>query len=485
MRGVIDQYPILIESDITPAEKAKLEAEIRGEDDSKNQETRFVLVPKNDADSVESVNKEELKRDARHKRSSSARNHDKPPESQKKESVSGRYGPIPGRKPTEGETHQVHRESKETRTNRQDLPSINTKEVRPQFKRSASAYPCIESEKDQSFQSTGASRRPTADGLLTPDVGRSHSRGFFDQASTPSGRVSPRQKSGSQTPTFVDEKRSSKDSWSQSSRPSSSHESKSRPPTRESNDKTSKLPYGNDRFASSYSERSTESWEANRLSKTNSLQDTVRYPPSEEESDYDGSRRHRSRDSRHRHSRESETSRRHHRSPTRSNRSSTFDVSLQAKQPSPIPSPRVSPSGTPRAEHFGRSETFPNSQGAHKIPSRPVSPLSATEDVSSSKKLSPLERPSSHRSNSRQSPSTGGANRPYSSPRSSQASLSMPMPPGADLDFLASDSDDYPPPNYKYPTSSKEYWQPPTFQLHLQVITPSAHLAHIGVTQKT
>ncbi|RFU29715.1 hypothetical protein B7463_g6592, partial [Scytalidium lignicola] len=484
MRGVIDQYPIILDADTTRAKESNLDYE------SENSERRFVFIPKSDVGSSKQINKEDLKKEARHRRSNSVR-HQQTPEwdSQTKNSKTGRKDPVRGRDATQ-RSNQTDEglfppgPQIEIRPSRQDLPSIETNKLQSHFKRSSSAYPCIESDKDDAFRAMRNSRKNGAEGLLSPDIGsRSHSRGYFDQSSIPSARRSPHQSFSGQSSTSTNDKKSGRESWSQSPRPNSSYEPGMRS-RRGTNERSPKPSYGaedalrrGERYSSIHSDRPTGSREQNSLSRISSRQDQGYFPTSEDEfaeSDYVNDHRHHSRDRRHRYSRESDSHRRHHRSPTTSNRSSTFDVSLQPKPTSPLSSPKVSPNGTPNPESFGRSETFPNSREA-RWPSRPVSPLSPTEDKPSPlEKLNPFERPSTHRTSSRQANiSPAPTNNKYYSPTSSQASIAMPIPIGVDLDSLGETQypsvqylDDNELSSYKPSSSStnKDYWQPPVFQ---------------------
>ncbi|KAH8821452.1 hypothetical protein F5884DRAFT_745773 [Xylogone sp. PMI_703] len=465
-RGAVDQHPLIIDVDV-PASEMNLDSE------SDNPERRFVFVPKSDTESS-TTNKEELKKEARSRRSKSFRHQSKKWDSGKEPNTS-RTDHVRGREPTlRDDTLHPHID---IRPSKHDLPSIETQQESTHHKRSASAYPCIESEKDEEFRYMGSSKKHPGDGLLSPDVGRSHSRGYFDQSSNPARQRSPHQ---SQNPSPASDKRSNRSSWSQSPRPNSDYESgsRSRSGTIERPPKPPQETEDNLRRGERRSQRPASVYDPNSLSRTSSRQDQGYYPGEDDFADSDYVKERRDGDRRHRYSRDSDTQHRFQRSPTASNRSSTFDVSLQPKPVSPLPSPKISPNGTPRTpktESFGRSDTFPSSRDPKKLNSRPVSP---TDDKRSpSEKLNPSDRdrPPNHRANSRQGNVSPIPGKKYPSPTSSHASIAMPMPTGVDL--VALGDTQYPPveyldedelANYKASSSSnskdKDYWQPPPFQ---------------------
>lgn len=130
-RGVIDQYPIILESDVSESEAERLHAAPRpkeSKDWDGNSERRFVLVPGTDTSSNnESANQ--------------YRNEDRQPRGRPERQSTPNWD--------EHERNQINMEPVlkppplERRRSRQELPSIQTKvprDIPSKYRRSASAY---------------------------------------------------------------------------------------------------------------------------------------------------------------------------------------------------------------------------------------------------------------------------------------------------------------------------------------------------------
>jgi hypothetical protein len=398
----------------------------------KNPERRFVLIPKSD---TYSPNEEEEEHHATRPRANSTRpTRQEPPRREEKKE--------PARPPIE------------RRRSRQDLPSLETKiprDIPPQFRRSVSAFAAT--PKDHETPKAAAFRKPAAESLLSPDVNRG-GKDYFSQSA-------PRHHDGfgGRTPTPITEKRASGGSYS--ARPVTptsekrTHAESGTRSRRNTGEKLTRPQQLSEEFSGRRQEKPHSPHSASRSPRSSNHSSRRYYSSSEDDladSDSDKERRRR-RD--HRSGHES----RRRRSPSRSNRSS-MEVKPLSRLSSPLPSPKVSPSQSPRGDPFERSETFPGSRERRRKESRDVSPFTPDNDAPRADRLNPLDA----RPKARQSSAAPSAKSPFQLPHTSP----IPIPSGIDLQSPG-DTKRTPQFDDKKPSSSVSpptapYWQPPPFQ---------------------
>ncbi|PQE12124.1 hypothetical protein CJF31_00000288 [Rutstroemia sp. NJR-2017a BVV2] len=493
-RGTIDQYPIILESDVSEAEAERLHAEPRPKeahdtDDNDNPERRFVLVPGSepDAASEASTNRSndrseqgkrggkrpDVPRNHRHgdAEGPSADSHSKA-KLEREQDKHGSTRPETTRKPS-NDGPALKPPPLERKRSRQDLPNLQTKvprEIPPQFRRSASSFALGDrdetpkavpqtstSEYFLSPDTVHAPRPPSRDS--TASMPQSNSRQYASQESRRGRPKAEKRNSGSSlhnisrptTPVSGKRENGIPDTPSRSRR--NTNDKMARPQQLASEDVRR-----TDRHRSNQAERARSP----RRSATSNLQ---YYSSSEDDLADSGSERGPER-VRHRHHRTKdlraeEDYERQVDSP-RSNKSS-----LQSRFSSPLPSPKLSPSQLPRAEPLDRSETFPQGRRPTSI-SRPISPISASQETPRADRLNPLSpgippRPSSRQSN---------ANAPVTLPP-----IIAPVPhsaPPTKVDFYLPGDPRHSPalPRFnddrnldlRAPPNDNSYWQPPAFQ---------------------
>ncbi|KAB8300067.1 hypothetical protein EYC80_000301 [Monilinia laxa] len=474
-RGVIDQYPIILESDVSEGEAERLHTAPRSKDSrdfGDNSERRFVIVPGTDASSTnKSTNQDEGESSrprGRSEQGKSARNRDEAGRTKINIEPTSKPPPL------------------ERKKSRQDLPSIQTKvarEIPSQYRRSASAYGSRDA--DEVPKAYPAPHTSTGEYFLSPDTvhtPRGQPKDSFGSSAQPVSRNSPLQETSRRRGNSINEKRNSESNYpGKISRPetplaqkrnSGNFEVPSRS-RRNSNDRTVESQITSEdskrfeRLRSGQSERESGSERARspRRPATSNLQ---YYTSSENDSESEqnlGRRRHghrRVKDLRPEDDYELRVD-----SPRANNRSSNGP-----KLSSPLPSPRISPNQLPRTEPFERAETFPQ---ARRPDSRPVSPFYASQETPRADRLNPMSpglvpRPSSRQSN---------ASEPISMPQMQQIPapfphhvLPIPIPIGVDLHYTVEarrtptmpQYEDDRPPNTRPAPNDKPHWQPPTFQ---------------------
>lgn len=480
-RGVIDQYPIILESDVSEGEAERLHVAPRpkeSKDGDDNSERRFVLVPGADTSS-----------------------NSKPTQQSTSENRQPRGRPERGRpegRPAvnqeEAERNEIVHEPAlkppqlERKRSRRDLPNIQTKvprEILSQYRRSASAYGSR--DHDEFSKTQAAPHTSTGEYFLSPDAvhtPRGQSKETFVSAAQPNPRHQPLQESSRRRGHSINEKRNSEINFpnniSRQATPLSSKRNSGNfeLPTRSrrnSNDRTAQSQLTSedvkrfDRIRSSQSERGSGSERA-RSPRRSAASNLQYYSSSEDEIADSGSERGSGR-RRHAHHRtkqlrpEDDYERRVD-SP-RSNRSSNH-----SRFSSPLPSPKISPNQLPRIEPFERAETFPQGQ---RPSSRPVSPLYGSHELPRGDRLNPLSPGLVPRPSSRQSNTPG----PISMPQMQQIpapfpyhALPIPIPTTIDLNSpgetrrtpTVPQYDGDRPPSTRPAPNDKPYWQPPPFE---------------------
>ncbi|KAG9231876.1 hypothetical protein BJ875DRAFT_102951 [Amylocarpus encephaloides] len=443
-RGIIDQVPLLLESDVTASEAARLQADpfCKELDKENNTERRFVFIPRSESQSSNSEEEEfRRKRESRRQESSHTKRSEDKRSKRREEKKETRPAPPP----------------LERRKSRQDLPTLETKvprDIPPKYRRSASAYASQTPTKeyDRTPKANGnAPQTPSTDYFLSPDVMRG-SGNFSSSAPRYQGsesfgeRVSQRPPSRPGTP--LSGKRNSGTFEAPRSR-RNSNEKSTRPKQLSDEHASRKLErLASGRFYSSSEDDLTDS-DDDRGYKPANRKPRVKKPfPTL--NNYE----------------------RHPQSPSRSNRSSIDGKRLSSQNSrlhSPVPSPKVSPSQIPRGDEPERSQTFPRELDRRNS-SRPASPFSATRETPRRDKLNPFDAPAKPIviQNTRQSTTT--LPQKQSTPYPLDETLPIPIP----SDFGSSREQTRKHtsiPQYEEPGSasaqppaSKPFWQPPPFQ---------------------
>ncbi|QSZ30707.1 hypothetical protein DSL72_000265 [Monilinia vaccinii-corymbosi] len=475
-RGIIDQYPIILESDVSEGEAESLHAAPRpteSKDLDDNSERRFVLVPGTDASSTDQSTNQCPSEDRRPR----GRSEQSKPTADRHEAGRNKSNNEPASQPL----------PLEKKKNKQDLPNIQTKvprELPSQYRRSASAYGSRDS--DEIPTAYAAPHTSTGEYFLSPDRGstpRGQTKDSFGSVAQPASRNHPLQESSRRCGNSINEKTKSESNFSNKiSRPGTPQAQKrddgnSEVPSRSRRNSNDRMTPSQltpedskrfDRLRSAQSEREfgSERAPSPRKSATPNLQ----YYSSEDDLDDSefeqgfGRRRHqhrRTKDSRPENDYELRVD-----SP-RSNRPSNH-----SKFSSPLPSPRISPNQLPRTEPFERTETFPQGQ---RPDSRPISPLYASQETPRTDRLNTMSPGAATRPSSRQS----NTPEPTSMPQMQQIPapflhhvLPITLPTRIDLQSSGETrrtpsvpqyEDDRPPSTRPAPTD-KPYWQPPPFQ---------------------
>jgi hypothetical protein len=455
-RGTVDQHPIILESTVSTADAAKLHDKLHAECQAEDSgERRFVLIPRGDTHSP-------IRDDEEAPRRSYTEPTDKPTQPTQNDTLKRNLGK------TEGSAPPLER-----RRSRQDLPSLQT-EIPPPYKRSSSAYAYTPAP----IQST-RSPRASGDFLLSPDAasfrGQSKS-GYFDLPP----KIGPHLSQGN-IATGVAEKRRSGGSTSRPTTPTTpvlenrhSADSGTYPRMKQDGDKLTRPQQlsadsgirRSDRAPSAHSHLDPSEHAGHRKGSRQSTRKY--YSDSDDDQDSSDSDRRR-RGHRHHHRHHTQNSLhpdddrdRHHRSVSKSTRSS--DGKPGSKISSPLASPDISPSQLPPSYSSNRDSRRPNS--------RPVSPLSGYTDAP----------PDSGRSRPR-SPVRSRRSSPVAPPGTRTASSTLPIPIPARVDLYSPGEARHSPSIPKYdddhrrastrPTPSprpspkpspKPSWQPPSFQ---------------------
>jgi len=453
-RGTIDQHPVILESTISTVDAAKLHDKLHAECQAEDSgERRFVLIPRGDTHSP-------IRDDEEVPWRSYTAATDKPTQNDTGKRNLGK---------PEGSAPPLER-----RRSRQDLPSLQT-EVPPPYRRSTSAYAYTPIPK----QST-RSPRASGDSLLSPDAAsfRSQSKGGYFDLPPKNG---PRLSQGN-IATPVAEKRRSAGSTSTPTTPlldkRNSTGSDTYPRVKQDlGDKLTRPQHlstesgvrRSDRAPSAHSHLDPLEHAGHR--KGSSQSSSKYYSDSDDDQDSSDSDRRRRRHHHHRHHpqnslRPDDDRDRHHRSGSKSTRSS--DGKPGSRISSPLASPNISPSQLPPTE-VSRNTTHSSNRDSRRPSSRPVSPLSgypeAPNDSGRSRARSPVR---SRRSSPVAAPGT----------RNTSSTLPIPIPARVDLyspgetrhsPSFSQYEDDHrrastrPTPSPK-PSPKPSSWQPPSFQ---------------------
>ncbi|KAI9646573.1 hypothetical protein NHQ30_004568 [Ciborinia camelliae] len=473
-RGAIDQYPIILESDVSEGEAERLHAAPRpqeSEDFDDNSERRFVLVPGTDTGST-----------------------NKPTNQYPSENRQSRGRPEQGKSATnrdEAGRSKINNEPVlqppplERKKSRQDLPNIQTtvpREIPSQYRRSASAYGSRDHEEIP--KAHAAPHTSTGEYFLSPDAvhtPRGQYKESFGSAAQPAPRNYPSQESSRRRGNSINDKRNSEsnflDNISRPGIPLAQNRNREFPSRsrQNSNDKTGQpqlTPEDLKRFErlrSSEPERGSGSERA-RSPRRTAISNWDYNSGSEDDLADSGSERYFGRRRyEHRRTKELRPEDDYERlvdSP-RSSRSSNH-----SKFSSPLPSPIASPYQLPRTEPFERAETFPQGR---RPSSRPVSPMYGPQEISRADRFNPLSPGLGPRPSSRQSNAPG----PVSMPQMQQIPapyphhiLPLPFPARIDLQYPGETRCTPTVPQYDYDRSpskspapnDRSYWQPPPFQ---------------------
>lgn len=400
-RGVIDQYPIILESDISDGEEERLNSEPRSKDLDDNPERRFVLVPGTDASPTNQSTNEPTSESKQPR----GRSEQGKPAINRDDTGRTKVNTEPVLKPP----------PRERKKSRHDLPNIQTKVPRSipsQYRRSASAHGSR--DHDEAPKAYAVPHTSTGEYFLSPDAAhtpRDQYKESLGSAAQPGPRNYPLKESSRSRGNSISEKRDSESTVPSKvsrlgttlakRRDSGNFEVPSRS-RRNSNDRTaqSRLMHEDlnkfDRLRYDRAERKSERPRSPRRTAPSNLQ---YYSSSEDDlADSGSEREHRRRRHEHRRTRELRPDYDYERgvdSP-KSNRSSNH-----SKFSSPLPSPKIVSNQLPKTEPFERAETFP--QGRRPM-SKPVSPLYDPQETPRADRLNPMSpglvpRPSSRQSN--------------------------------------------------------------------------------------
>ncbi|EPE29947.1 hypothetical protein GLAREA_01107 [Glarea lozoyensis ATCC 20868] len=486
LRGIIDQIPLILEADVTAGEAARLQVdpECKNLDAEKNDEKRFVFIPK--AESSLNTSEEDFRRRKEAKRKETSQSHKS--ETKKRDDILDR-----------GDIKEIRPQAPplQRSRSRQDLPTLETKlsretRIPPQFRRSASAFAVspIDTDKTPKADASNAhasSNTNPGDYFLSPDAIRSppsfsssapryNSPGTFGDRINNTSTSERRPSSRSGTPSADKRSSGSFETSRQDKRSSGSYHIPL--PRQESYERLRRPKQSSDehaaprmeRRASGYSDRPS----TGHSSRSNHSNHSRHYYSSSEDElvDSDDDR------SRGRDYREPKIKKafptvddysRGNQSPSKSNRSS-LDSKGRSKPGSrlvsPLPSPGPSPSHILRGDEYERSQTFPR-ETEKRRDTRPISPHSAVENHARKGLLNPFEAPSIPMS----MPRTSGTPTPpnQSTPYPTNTSMPIPIPPMVNM-YSQGDSPRNSMPRYNEtkdatprPPESKPYWQPPPF----------------------
>lgn len=415
LKGTIDQQPVILESEVSTADAAKLHTKINAEldaepKDATTNERRFVFIPKSDTRSSNRHGDEDKQR-----KTSTGTKDSKTAAGESLKRNGPRYdSSVP---------------SLERRRSRTDLPALETKLESPPFRRSTSAYAYTPTSSNESAKTA---RPAAADFLLSPESipykGQGRGKVYFDapvttprqhsvggplnRASTPLGekRRSGGSQAGTPTGSPILEKRSSGGFDAYGRVKYDNPEKLTRPQQLSGEEGTRR----SDRHSSTQSDR-LDLGEDGRNSRKSPAQSSREYYTESDSDLADSSdsepekrrRKHRH----HKHRRHQDASLRpeddRDRHSTRSTRSSV-EAKPSGRYASPLPSPKVSPSQLPPVDRKDTlRDNFPSSRDARKSSSkpdsRPVSPNSPYDTHSSVSTLDVSRQKQSGRSRSRRS----------------------------------------------------------------------------------
>lgn len=409
-RGTVDQHPIILESSISLADATKLHSKLHAECKAEDSgERRFVLIPRSDTHSPIRDDDEAPRRSCTAPKTSKSSGNDT-----EKRNLGKPESSVP---------------PLERRRSRQDLPSLQT-EV-PQFRRSTSAYAYTPSSKNNT-KSPGTS----GETLLSPDAAtyRAQSKGYFDIPKT-----TPRSFQGNIGATVTEKRRSAGPSTSRPATPitpvlEKGNSAGSDAYPRLKQDLTEKLTRpqqlsterGARRSERAPSTHSHLDPSEQARQRKGSSQPSRRYYSSSDE-DHDSSDSDRRRRRHHRHHRHQNSLRPdddrdlHHRSVSKSTRSS--EGKPGSRNASPLVSPNISPSQLPPTEN-SRNPTL----SSNRENRRPVSPLSGyttppRQDLSNDSGRSRARSPVRSR---RSSPVAAPGTRTTEGPASSTLPITIP-----------------------------------------------------------
>ena len=435
-----------------------------------NPERRFVLIPKSDTYAPNEEYEE-------HPQAST----------ESKEFGNGKATKQENLRP-EARADTLPRPPVERRRSRQDLPSLQTKvprDIPPQFRRSASAYASTPTKDHDETSKPPGPRTPSSEYFLSPDVGRgAHSKDYFNHASQSAPRyhtqdgfggraTNDRKNAGGPHPGAAPADKRNSGNYEGTIRSRSNTNEKLTRPQQLSEE------FGfrrSERHPSTNSNRSSAGSDRPHSPKSSGQPNRRYYSSSEDDlaDSSDSEKHHRRRHHRHHKSLRAEDDHdRHLRSPSRSNRSSVEGERLKpsSRYTSPLQSPKVSPSQIPTTGQFERSETFPQSRDGRRPSSRPVSPLSGSQETPrGSDRLNPSDG-TTPRPKSRQSVVVPiPAKKPETAAPVPHASIPIPIPTRIDLhspgDTRRSPAipDENRSSSARPVASPKPNWQPPPFQ---------------------
>ncbi|TGO57260.1 hypothetical protein BOTNAR_0204g00040 [Botryotinia narcissicola] len=457
-RGVIDQYPIILESDVSESEAERLHAAPRpkeSRDCDDNSERRFVLVPGTDTSSNnESANQ--------------YRNEDRQPRGRPEQARSERQSAPNG---DEHERNKINNEPAlkppplERRRSRQELPSIQTKvprDIPSKYRRSASAYGSRDNDETPKVQDVP--HTSTGEYFLSPNMMHTPrgQKDSFESVAQPVPRHNSLQENSRKLGNSINEKRNSESNFPNSISRSGT------PLVAKRNSGNFEVPSrsrrnSNDRIVESQpTPEDVKRFERLRSGNSDSSEDDLADSGSERDPQRGSGRRRRE----HRRSKDlrPEDDYECRVDSPRSNRSSNH-----SKISSPLPSPKISPNQLPRTEPFERAETFPQGR---RPSSRPISPLYGSQEIHRSERLNPLSPSLVPRPSSRQSSVPGSVSTPQMQQIPAPFPLPIPVPTRIDLHSpgetrrtptVPQYQEDRPPSTRPAP-NDKPYWQPPPFQ---------------------
>lgn len=484
MRGILEQYPILIEAEVTAAERHRLHTAPRKEEDSDGSERRFVLVPQAESQLPNRDDEiEKLKRDKRAVKQGKQENT-KAPAPKKETETSAKpstsYPPIPkpSQDPTKDNKNHPPPPLERRKSSRQELPALKTKvdkDAHPQFRRSNSSYTTSPRECEMPKVT-----RATSDYMLSPEATPSArgSKVFLD----PNAQSVPRYSNpGFNDPGYwsVSADRHSSVGSVSPSRPTAAQAERDRRnqepnrSRRNTNDRLTKPQQLSEEYSSRRHRRSPSSLSERPRSPRSSGSNLRQQYSSDDDglTDSTDSERRQRHHNRHKQSLHPAEDRGQYRRSPSASRKSTLDTN-PSKYASSRSSPNISPSRKVRDDSFEplRSDTFPRSRDERKN-SRPVSPMSPNlEAPRASERLNPVEEAPRVRSRSRQRSSTiqsqaTTAQAPQASlPVAIPSRVDVPLPRESPRSSIISQYDEPRSSSIRQQSNAKPYWEPPKFE---------------------
>jgi hypothetical protein len=454
LRGTVDQYPFILESDISPADAAELCDE--QPTNSKVEDTgerRFVLVPKIDTfPQVQSESKD--RRKASTEEQATRQKHG----DTGKRSLGRHEEPAPplGR-----------------RRSRTDLPSLQTKlgSEAPQFRKTVSDTTYTANRNEPARHG----RTPSGDVLLSPDaVPYRGSRGYFDVPPKPSSRHSSPGSPG----VYTSDKRRS----TASPRPTTPTNDKK--PINNSDAYREKSPRPPNTLEDSGNRRSNgrsasrpghlDAEDHGRTYRRSSNQPSRnRHGSSSDDHDLSDSERRRGKDHHHRHG--SATTRpiddrEYHLSTSSSSTRSPLESRPTNRYASPLPSPKVSPSQISPSDRVNdvRENRRPSPRPVSPVVPYQETPRSSNNSLGLSIGVPQRSRSHSHSNSRRQSPTdappAGSSSTPLPMPIPIPTRIDVQSPGESHRSPTLPQYDDDRHGNARAPPSPKPYWQPPHFE---------------------